>query len=271
MGFEINLGERFTMRYSEKEQLSSGSIILEISEQANLVVSIPTYRIDTEHFVSGKKVVFEFCSGDGLYSFDVSILRVFSENGEHFMEVEIDSQVRRSQRREYHRYPLSVPVETKLLICREFLEIISAEQALSHYLGIVVEENNPEHENYFEVPEITEEQRQELEAFDENQLFLPQDEDFPVIQGQTIDISGGGMMFFSTLSYKEDSVISCLIHLDETPMELQAQVVRLLKSHDARFETKVCVRFLSLTEHKRKELLKYLFKVQIANRRQTEV
>ena len=83
------------------------------------------------------------------------------------------------------------------------------------------------------------------------------------LEAQTIDISGGGLLFYSDRGYRPGERMKVILHLPKRPLEIRAKVVRSMLIPDQQprlYQTGV--EFTDIRERQRDRVMKYVFEQQ---------
>lgn len=79
---------------------------------------------------------------------------------------------------------------------------------------------------------------------------------------ETVDISAGGVRFYSSLEIKEQQVVYLLMTIRNVEIPIEAVVIRRLTSEDMIYRSAYGVLFTNILESHRDIIIKYLFEYQ---------
>jgi c-di-GMP-binding flagellar brake protein YcgR len=234
MDFNLHLGEKLDVLIGERKCVSN---VQGITPEGTLYVSNPTYRSINMPVHAGEMLNIIYYRPEGMFSFIGGILRIFTEGDLKMMEVELRSPISKYQRRDFVRFEAALEVNIKVLSDAATVARLTPQENLRM--------------TYDKTPPVV----------DRKPGYAP-------MEGQTLDISGGGMRFGATIEYEKDALIECKIDLQNgSVFTTDAQVIRCDPDHIGIYEFVICVQFVNLDEGDRRRIIKYIFDRQIKERK----
>lgn len=87
--------------------------------------------------------------------------------------------------------------------------------------------------------------------------------DLDFLEALTVDLSGGGLMFYGNRGYRPGERMKIILHLPKRPLELEAKVVRSAVIPDQMPRLyQIGVEFTSVKERQRDRIMNYVFEQQ---------
>ncbi|MBO4375832.1 MAG: flagellar brake protein [Lachnospiraceae bacterium] len=219
-----NLGENNKRVYETKvyDILSEDRVeVLMPMEQSKLIL-LP---VDSEYDVS----VYE---GKLLYQFDARIIDRYKSNNVYIIVLELTSNVRKVQRREFYRFSCALDMSSRSL---EQEEVAAVENR------------------------------------DKTTDAVPVDDSIPLRRSIIVDISGGGVRFISNYKYEKDQLIYCKYNLTIDNMKKEyclvgkVLAVKEVEHKPGTFEHRV--QYMDINMEEREEIIRYIFQEERKNRR----
>ena len=231
MDYDLHLGERLDVLIGEKKCISD---VQEITAKGTLYVTMPTHHTLTIPVHPGELVQMIYYRAQGMYSFVGGVLRSFKEGNLQLLEVQFKSPISKYQRRDFVRFEADLTVRTAKLAEASALANKSVEEILrtaydkAEALGASVALGDP-------------------------------------VEGQTLDISGGGLRFVSPNSFEHNTLLHCTLWLKDQPLKADAVVVRSDEDSESGSFV-ICVQFVGIEETDRRKIIKYIFSQQLKDR-----
>lgn len=207
------------------------SKVLDIKENGNLEVSMPSEGGKLVLLPLGVRYEFVFFSRGGLYRAIGQVKERYKSENVYMLEVELKSQIEKYQRREFFRYPCILDI-SYYLITEEEVKIGSGDAIFIH-----VREEKKEREH----------------------------------RGKIVDLSGGGIRFQADEELESGQYTLFEIHLQNESIDKQYYIVgdviscvRTEKHIDRRFEVRA--KFLIKDNNIREEIIRFIFEEERKSR-----
>ncbi|MBP5298175.1 MAG: flagellar brake protein [Lachnospiraceae bacterium] len=190
-------------------------------EQSKLIL-LP---VDSEYDVN----VYE---GKLLYQFDARIVDRYKSNNVYIIVLELTSNIRKIQRREFYRFSCALDMGSR---------------------------------------ELEQEEVEAVERRDKSTDTVPLNGTIPLRRAIIVDISGGGIRFISNYKYDKDQLIYCKYNLNfETGKKEYCLVGKVLAVKEVEhkpgtFEHRV--QYMDINMEEREEIIRYIFQEERKNRR----
>jgi len=190
-------------------------------EQSKLIL-LP---VDSEYDVN----VYE---GKLLYQFDARIVDRYKSNNVYIIVLELTSNIRKIQRREFYRFSCALDMGSR---------------------------------------ELEQEEVEAVEKRDKSTDAVPLNGTIPLRRAIIVDISGGGIRFISNYKYDKDQLIYCKYNLNfETGKKEYCLVGKVLAVKEVEhkpgtFEHRV--QYMDINMEEREEIIRYIFQEERKNRR----
>ncbi|MDR0293655.1 MAG: flagellar brake domain-containing protein, partial [Oscillospiraceae bacterium] len=178
--YELKLGEKLEILRDDRRAVST---IEAITPEGRLVISAPLSGTDRLPVKKDDKFRIYVFRDSGMLTCTVTAENILRERGLTYVEVEIRSKIERNQRRDFVRFDAILPMSVVPLTGMPGAERLSDTEAV-HLLV-------------------------------DRRLSGTAGKD-EAIGGFTLDISGGGMRFFSKKMLQLGTVGSCEVYLEET-------------------------------------------------------
>lgn len=91
--------------------------------------------------------------------------------------------------------------------------------------------------------------------------LAPSQEQKPLAEGRTVDLSGGGAQIITQEAFRVGSKLDLVLHLPKQVVFAEAEVVRQI-GHDTPDEFSLGVRFTAIEEREREHIVRYIFSEQ---------
>ena len=181
----IHPGDKFDIEILKKieknaKKTTYSSQIYDIIDKDKIVAMLPIYRGLIVPLPINAKYELVIYSNNALYKCNAILKERYKEDNMHVMVLEVCSELKKYQRREYYR--LTYSLDLKYYVLGDDLDL--ALDKMDEILGIFVDE---------EPAEVSDESKES----EDNLKQVYDEENQGSIQGITIDISGGGMRFVS--------------------------------------------------------------------------
>lgn len=209
------------------------SQLLDIKDERNLSIAVP---IENGHLVPleiGERYDVSFITSAGIYVCTVVIKNRFKQNTLYFLAVEVVSDLKKEQRRQYFRLEKIRPFE--------YHQLADTEDELLKAL--------------MEKRYSSDEERRQIAAGLR---------DFKAVETSAImvNISGGGMKFQSDEELKREALIRIRLLLDDTdpaPYDLFARIIftERIYNKEKRYEHRC--EFININRDTRESIVRYIF------------
>ncbi|MBE5855969.1 MAG: flagellar brake protein [Lachnospiraceae bacterium] len=190
-------------------------------EQSKLIL-LP---VDSEYDVN----VYE---GKLLYQFDARIVDRYKSNNVYIIVLELTSNIRKIQRREFYRFSCALDMGSR---------------------------------------ELEQEEVEAVEKRDKSTDAVPLNGTIPLRRAIIVDISGGGIRFISNYKYDKDQLIYCKYNLNfdtgkkEYCLVGKVLAVKEVEHKPGTFEHRV--QYMDINMEEREEIIRYIFQEERKNRR----
>ncbi|MDR0324703.1 MAG: PilZ domain-containing protein [Oscillospiraceae bacterium] len=231
-GIELKLGERLEILREEKRAVS---VIEMITTAGRLVISEPMSGTNRLPVKKDDKLSLYIFRESGMLTCTVTAENIFKERGLVFIEVEIRSKISRYQRRDFVRFDTLLPVSVWPLAGVPNADRLSDAEAVA--------------------------------LLADRKLSGAANKD-GMIGGFTLDISGGGLRYFSKEMMELGAVGSCEVFLDDGNRVSAA--MRIVRCERDLYEGKYIMgaKFIGIEESLRNRIIKYIFAEQLKRRQQ---
>ena len=230
--YDLKLGERLELIRDDKRAVS---VIETITPQGRLILSEPMCGTNRLPVRKDDKLSLYIFRDSGMLTCAVTIEEIIKERGLLFIEVEIRSKISRYQRRDFVRFDTLLPVSVMPLTGVENQENLSDKEAVN----LLVDRKLSGH--------VAEED---------------------MIGGFTLDISGGGLRFFSKDKLESGAVAWCEVFL--TDADRVTAEMRIVRCERDLYEGKniMGAKFIGIEEALRNRIIKYIFSEQLKRRQE---
>lgn len=201
------------------------SQVLDILDNGNYEISMPTESGKLILLPLGVRFEFTFYSGGGLYRSIGMIIERYKRDNLYMLVVELKTELERFQRREYYRYNCAMNFGY-FILDEEQIKLESTDEILSNLMDVDFKEKRR--------------------------------------SGVIVDISGGGMKFRSTDELKSGDQILAMLRLTSQKTDRQFQIrgniidcIRVQKSKDLLYESRV--KFIIDDNKIREEIIRFIF------------
>lgn len=201
------------------------SQVLDILDNGNYEISMPTESGKLILLPLGVRFEFTFYSGGGLYRSIGKIIERYKRDNLYMLVVELKTELERFQRREFYRYNCTMNVGY-FILDEEQIKLESTDEILSKLMDVDFKEKRR--------------------------------------SGVIVDISGGGMKFRSIDEFKPDDQILIMLRLTNQKTDRQFQIrgniiacTRVEKSKDLLYESRV--KFIIDDNKIREEIIRFIF------------
>jgi c-di-GMP-binding flagellar brake protein YcgR len=227
----INQGDKLNIT---KNDIRATSSVESITKNDRLVITEPLIsNVDMMHTYKGDKLNVTVFQGGGRLDFDIEVTNITRERGLTFLEVKLCSDVKRTQRREYVR------IETLLDL---------------HIVPFPDTEKTKELDDGTAFAVV---KKRRLSG-----TVTPDD----MVTGNTLDISGGGIRFYSKTTLEKDSLADCLVILKDGDKILTPIKITFVEENTYENQLVMRAKFLNLPETAQEKLIKYICAEQLKKR-----
>jgi c-di-GMP-binding flagellar brake protein YcgR len=205
-----------------------------ITPEGRLVISAPMRGTGHLPVRVGDVMSLYIFRDSGMLTCTVTAEDIFEDRGLKYIEVEIRSKISRYQRRDFVRFETLLPVSVWPLNGVGDPDSLSDKEAVQLLI-------------------------------DRRMKDVPEEDE--ILNGFTLDISGGGLRFFGKRMIEHGTLGTCEVFLtDDDKVTAQARIVRC--EHD-QFEGKSIMgaKFIGIAEPLRDKIIKYIFEEQLKRRR----
>lgn len=202
------------------------SQVLDLKDNGNLEVAMPSEGGKLVLLPLGIRFEFVFFSRGGLYRAIGQVVERYKSDNVYVLEIELKSQPEKYQRREFFRYPCILNMSYYILTEKE----ARSESGKALFIQIQGEEDAAERE------------------------YL----------GQIVDLSGGGIRFYTDHELKNGQSALFEIHLENEAMDKRYYIIgdtisciRTNKSEEMRYEARA--KFVIRDDNVREEIIRFIF------------
>lgn len=202
------------------------SQVLDLKENGNLEVAMPSEGGKLVLLLLGIRLEFVFFSRGGLYRAIGQVIERYKSDNVYVLEIELKSQPERYQRREFFRYPCILN--------------------MSYYILTEKEAKNESGEALF------------------IQIHGEEDAETRECLGQIVDLSGGGIRFYTDNELISGQSALFEIHLKNETMDKRYYImgdiiscIRVNKSEEKHYEARA--KFVIRDDNVREEIIRFIF------------
>lgn len=202
------------------------SQVLDLKDNGNLEVAMPSEGGKLVLLPLGVRFEFVFFSRGGLYRAIGQVVERYKRDNVYMLEIELKSQPEKYQRREFFRYPCILNMSYYILTEKE----ARSESGKALFIKIHGEEDAAERE------------------------YL----------GQIVDLSGGGIRFYTEYELQNGQSALFEIHLENEAMDKRYYIIgdiisciRTNKSDEMHYEARA--KFVIRDDNVREEIIRFIF------------
>ncbi len=239
VGDKIELKALYQTKLAKTETKSYVSQVLDIIDDYKMSIAVP---IENGHLVPleiGSKYEMSFMTVSGMYMCKCEVTNRLKQNNLYFLAVDIISELKKDQRRQYFRFEKIIPLKYRVINDEEKKVIICLDRKMY----------KDDREKQILLNKIDEYRRQNLDA-------------------TIVNISGGGVKFSGSSAIKAGTIIALEFCIDAT-IDIEAfgkvlsdgSLIPNSKAYEHRLE------FVRISKECREKIVRYVFE---AERRQRQ-
>lgn len=230
-GSKVDISTILTGKKEGEKKKTYSSKVFDVVDEDEIEVTMPMEQ--TKLILLPVNAVYEayFYGDNGLYEAKVRIKDRYKSNNIYILLLELESNLRKYQRREFYRYSCALQMQSRVLEEKELEEV---EKDI---------ENNPEDLS----PET------------------------PLRKSVVVDISGGGLRFIADYQYPTDSTILCkyelLVKGERRQLEMMGRVIssKPIEKRPGAFEHRV--QYVNIEKDVQEDIIRYIFDEERKNLR----
>lgn len=236
-GDKIEINEIRRGRQQDQMPCLYRSKVLDVMENGNIEISMPTERGKLVLLTLGVRFEFVFFCRSGLYRTVAQVKERYKKDNIYMLEIELKSQLEKLQRREFYRYPCIMKFDYYTLTAEE------AECGTGEAIYIQIRNG--------ELKDKTEQ------------------------TGQIIDLSGGGVKFITEEEIEEGQYILLLLHLRNEELNRQYYIIGNIiacqaSKRSGRNYYEARVKFLIQDNNVREDIVRYIFEEERKTRQRSK-
>lgn len=243
VGDKIELKSIYQLRRTsnETEQKSYASQVLDIIDDYKLSIAVP---IENGHLIPlevGSKYELSFMTVSGMYLCKCEVKGRFRQNNLFFLSIDIISELKKDQRRQYFRFEKIIPMKCRYVTEEEKKVIVRLDRNMY---------------------QDEREKRDLMEKADEFEKTN--------IDGTIINISGGGLKFSFSQELKKNDMVAVDFKLDEN-IEITA-FAKVLEDGAKIQNTQLFehrMEFVRITKENREKIIRYVFDAERKQRQRS--
>ncbi len=231
VGDRIELKSIHQVRLIETESRIYMSQVLDILDDYRMNIAVP---IENGHLVPleiGSRYEMSFLTNSGLYKCKCEIKNRLKQNNIFFLAVNIISELKRDQRRQYFRLEKIIPMKYRV--------ITDLEMRLKYFMEKKAYKDDRE-------KRIVTEKLQQLAG--------------DIFDGTIVNVSGGGLKFSSSEKHENGTVIDVAFLLAEgIDITAEAKIIGVAEIMGSKGRTEYRCEFKKITKEIRENIVRYVF------------
>lgn len=232
VGDKIELKEYYQARLTASTSTKSYvSQVLDIINEFSMNIAVP---IEGGHLVPleiGNRYEMSFMTTSGIYMCKCEVKNRLKQNNLYFLAVDIISELKKDQRRQYFRLEKIIPMQ--------FRVISQVEEKLTMFLEKKAYKDDREKRIAIE----------KLEEFSKEMIL-----------GTIVNVSGGGLKFSSDFRTEADRKIFVVFTIEDlTEVEAEARVIGVNSSVNQNNKYEYRVEFTKIKKETREKIVRYVF------------
>ena len=231
VGDRIELKSMYQARLTEDKPKIYMSQVLDILDDYRMNIAVP---IESGHLVPleiGSRYEMSFLTNSGLYMCKCEIKNRLKQENLYFLAINIISELKRDQRRQYFRLEKIIPLKYRV--------ISDLEQRLRYFMEKKAYKDDRE-------KRIVTEKLLQLEG--------------AVMDGTIVNVSGGGIKFTSETKHENSTIISIRFWLDEDiEIEAEAKIIGTAEILNSKGMTEYRCEYRKIKKEIREKIVRYVF------------
>jgi c-di-GMP-binding flagellar brake protein YcgR len=231
VGDRIELKSIYQVRVTDTDAKTYQSQVLDIIDDYRMNIAVP---IESGHLVPlevGSRYELSFLTNNGLYMCKCEIKNRLKQNNVFYLVLDIISELKRDQRRQYFRLEKIIPLKYRV--------ISELEMRLRYFMEKKAYKDDRE-------KRLVTEKLEQLEG-------MMQD-------GTIVNVSGGGIKFSSMIRHENGTVILVRFYLEqELFIEAEAKIIGVNEVVNQRGKMEYRCEFRKIKKEVRENIVRYIF------------
>ena len=231
VGDRIELKSIYQVRVTDTDAKTYQSQVLDIIDDYRMNIAVP---IESGHLVPlevGSRYELSFLTNNGLYMCKCEIKNRLKQNNVFYLVLDIISELKRDQRRQYFRLEKIIPLKYRV--------ISELEMRLRYFMEKKAYKDDRE-------KRLVTEKLEQLEG-------MMQD-------GTIVNVSGGGIKFSSMIRHENGTVILVRFYLEqELFIEAEAKIIGVNEVMNQRGKMEYRCEFRKIKKEVRENIVRYIF------------
>ena len=231
VGDRIELKSIYQARYTDTEAKTYQSQVLDIIDDYRMNIAVP---IESGHLVPlevGSRYELSFLTTNGLYMCKCEIKNRLKQNNIYYLALDIISELKRDQRRQYFRLEKIIPLKYRV--------ISELEMRLRYFMEKKAYKDDRE-------KRLVTEKLEQLEGM--------------LQEGTIVNVSGGGLKFSSMIKHENGTSVLVRFYLDEEIfVEAEAKIIGTNEVMNQRGRMEYRCEFKKIKKEIRESIVRYIF------------